>query len=59
MTGQEEYPRFISNRPCGIDKYEGKSQEPEGLEILQIKIWQAIDGRLSSHMEHCLIVGSL
>ncbi len=38
MTGQEEYPRFISNRPCGNDKYEGKSQEPEGLEILQIKI---------------------
>lgn len=37
MTGQEEYPRFISNRPCGNDKYEGKSQ-PEGLEILQIKI---------------------
>lgn len=28
MTGQEEYPRFISNRPCGNDKYEGKSQEP-------------------------------
>lgn len=27
MTGQEEYPRFISNRPCGNDKYEGKSQE--------------------------------
>lgn len=26
MTGQEEYPRFISNRPCGNDKYEGKSQ---------------------------------
>lgn len=29
MTGQEEYPRFISNRPCGNDKYEGKSQEQE------------------------------
>ena len=29
MTGQEEYPRFISNRPCGNDKYEGKSQEEE------------------------------
>ena len=29
MTGQEEYPRFISNRPCGNDKYEGKSQELE------------------------------
>lgn len=29
MTGQEEYPRFISNRPCGNDKYEGKSQESE------------------------------
>lgn len=27
MTGQEEYPRFISNRPCGNDKYEGKSQD--------------------------------
>lgn len=27
MMGQEEYPRFISNRPCGNDKYEGKSQE--------------------------------
>ena len=24
MTGQEEYPRFISNRPCGNDKYEGE-----------------------------------
>ena len=22
-----KFPRFISNRPCGIDKYEGKSQE--------------------------------
>lgn len=30
MTGQEEYPRFISNRPCGNDKYEGKSQELMG-----------------------------
>ena len=28
----------IADRPCGNDKYEGKSQEPEGLEILQIKI---------------------
>ena len=32
MTGQEEYPRFISNRPCGNDKYEGKSQELFGIE---------------------------
>ncbi len=24
---KREYPRFISNRPCGDDKYEGKSQE--------------------------------
>lgn len=30
MTGQEEYPRFISNRPCGNDKYEGKSQGKGG-----------------------------
>ena len=22
-----KYPRFISNKPCGIDKFEGKSQE--------------------------------
>ena len=21
------YPRFISNKPCGIDKYEGQSQK--------------------------------
>lgn len=35
MTGQEEYPRFISNRPCGNDKYEGKSQELERKEYRQ------------------------
>ena len=33
MTGQEEYPRFISNRPCGNDKYEGKSQEERDIII--------------------------
>lgn len=27
MVELKEYPRFISNRPCGNDKYEGKSQE--------------------------------
>lgn len=33
MTGQEEYPRFISNRPCGNDKYEGKSQDNNNGEL--------------------------
>ncbi len=35
MTGQEEYPRFISNRPCGNDKYEGKSQELNKFDSIQ------------------------
>ena len=26
-TNNIEYPSFISNKPCGIDKFEGKSQE--------------------------------
>jgi len=25
--GIQDYPRFISNQPCGIDKTEGHSQE--------------------------------
>ncbi|HBN06229.1 MAG TPA: hypothetical protein DD434_10650 [Bacteroidales bacterium] len=27
MKKENSYPRFISNKPCGIDKFEGKSQE--------------------------------
>ena len=23
----KNYPRFITNKPCGVDKFEGKSQE--------------------------------
>lgn len=27
MTDEAKYPRFIQNKPCGIDKFEGKSQK--------------------------------
>lgn len=47
MTGQEEYPRFISNRPCGNDKYEGKSQEH--IMTLFLLLWRNITEILQDH----------
>jgi hypothetical protein len=53
---RDEYPRFISNKPCGDDKYEGKSQERLAKAIA--KHFKTIDNR-SAEDKICLsrIVG--
>ena len=27
LQSKQQYPRFIQNKPCGIDKFDGGSQE--------------------------------
>lgn len=31
LQSKQQYPRFIQNKPCGIDKFDGGSQESTGM----------------------------
>ena len=39
LQSKQQYPRFIQNKPCGIDKFDGGSQERLAKTIMPVILW--------------------